>query len=371
MQYLNAQCSGKRDPTKFIKKSDLVTPRGIDHDYNFLSSIERNLEKAERVAGTTAESTPQDGLSNRERMGVQYGKLENAAGVKIMRAPKGMSRQKENKSHMSATKKATRNIVWTVEWFDETKRRVLTETSSTQSIQDAQPFVQQGSGAKSKKRKLNNEAPASQSSQSDPPHLPQNDVAPTAPDQDQPIEQHEVNSELQVNNAGPEGVTPGRGTPATEEKQQPTKRQADLAETRPGDTRTDGQSMGSGQHRVFLLKPRTSTNRHVLIPLDPSQSLGESLHGRTILEFPTIHVFPAGMEKLPEDYMLEEEYAKLEGEQQREFDEMMQELDPEILKRLKEGEGRMPGDSSGGGGDEEVDSKRILDVLKQDLGGRL
>jgi len=100
----NAQCSGKRDPTKFIKKSDLVTPKGIDHDYNFLSSIERNLEKAERVAGTTAVSTPQDGLSNRERMGVQYGKLEHAAGVKIMRAPKGMSRQKENKSHMSATK---------------------------------------------------------------------------------------------------------------------------------------------------------------------------------------------------------------------------------------------------------------------------
>ncbi|KAI4945951.1 hypothetical protein J4E91_007392 [Alternaria rosae] len=353
-----------------MKKSDLVTPKGIDHDYNFLSGIERNLEKAERIAGATAESTPQNGLSNSQRVGVQYGKLEHAAGVKIMRAPKGMSRQKENKTHMSATKKATRNVVWTVEWFDETKRRVLTETSSTQLIQDAQPFVQQGTDAKSKKRKLNNEAPVSQSSHSNPPPRPQDDVASTAPDQNQPIEQHEVNPELQVNNAGPEGDTPGRGTPATEEKQQPTKRQADMAEMRPGDTRNDGQSMGSGQHRVFLLKPRTSTNRHVLIPLDPSQSLGESLQGRTILEFPTIHVFPAEMEKLPEDYMLEEEYAKLEGEQQREFDEMMQELDPEILKRLKEGEGRMPGDS-GGGGDEEVDSKRILDVLKQDLGGRL
>lgn len=268
------------------------------------------------------------------------------------------------------SRKATRNVVWTVEWFDETKRRVLTETSSTQLIQDAQPFVQQGTDAKSKKRKLNSEAPVSQSSQSNPPPRPQDDVVSTAPDQNQPIEQHEVNPELQVNNAGLEGATPGRGTPAAEEKQQLTKRQADMAEMRPGDTRNDGQSMGSGQHRVFLLKPRTSTNRHVLIPLDPSQSLGESLQGRTILEFPTIHVFPAEMEKLPEDYMLEEEYAKLEGEQQREFDEMMQELDPEILKRLKEGEGRMPGDS-GGGGDEEVDSKRILDVLKQDLGGRL
>jgi hypothetical protein len=81
-----------------------VTPKGIDHDYNFLSGIERGLEKAERVAGTTTEGTPQDGLSNRQREGVNYGKLEQAAGVKIMRAPKGMSRQKENKSHLSSTK---------------------------------------------------------------------------------------------------------------------------------------------------------------------------------------------------------------------------------------------------------------------------
>jgi hypothetical protein len=82
----------------------LVTPKGIDHDYNFLSGIERNLQKAERVAGATAESAPQDGISSRQRAGVSYGKLENAAGVKIIQAPKGMSRQKENKSHMSATK---------------------------------------------------------------------------------------------------------------------------------------------------------------------------------------------------------------------------------------------------------------------------
>jgi hypothetical protein len=81
-----------------------MTPKGIDHDYNFLSSIERNLEKAEKVAGATVGSPPEDGLSNRQRAGVNYGKLEHAAGLTIIRAPKGMSRQKENKSHMSATK---------------------------------------------------------------------------------------------------------------------------------------------------------------------------------------------------------------------------------------------------------------------------
>ena len=48
----------------------------------------------------------------------------------------------------------------------------------------------------------------------------------------------------------------------------------------------------------------------------------------------------------------------------------MGELDPEILKRLKEGEDGMPKNGIGNA-EEEVDSKKILDVLKQDLGGRL
>lgn len=60
--------------------------------------------------------------------------------------------------------------------------------------------------------------------------------------------------------------------------------------------------------------------------------------------------------------MLDEDYRKEEGEQQREFEELMRDVDPEILRRLKD-------DGTKSKGDEEVDSKRILDVLKQDLGG--
>ena len=254
-------------------------------------------------------------------------------------------------------RKASRNIVWTVEWFDETKKRVVTETSSTQSIKDALPFVQHGTDGTSKKRKLNSEAPRREGSPTKSTPQPQDDVAPASTDQ--------------VNNAEAEVISPARGTPAPEQKERASKRQADMTDTRTRDNR-DGepstQSMGDEQHRVFLLKPRTSTNPHVLIPLDPSLTLGESLHGRTILEFPTIHVFPVEMEKLPEDFMLEAEYALLEGEQQKEFDEMMKELDPEILRRLKEGDGNVQMHDRA---DEDVDSKKILDVLKQDLGGRL
>lgn len=270
------------------------------------------------------------------------------------------------------SRKASRNIVWTVEWFDETKKRVITETSSTQQIKDAQPFVQHGTDGTGKKRKLNSEAPHRGSSPATSTPQPQDDVAPTSTDQGLSDRRLQVDCELEVNNAEPEPSSPARGTPTTEQKERAPKRQVDVAEPRTRGSRDDGpstQSMGHGQHRVFLLKPRTSTNRHVLIPLDPSHTLGESLHGRTILEFPTIHVFPAEMEKLPEEFMLEEEYAMLEGEQQKEFDEMMKNLDPEILRRLKEGGGTARMED--GAGDEDVDSKKILDVLKQDLGGRL
>ncbi|EUC50141.1 hypothetical protein COCMIDRAFT_82586 [Bipolaris oryzae ATCC 44560] len=371
-----AQCSGKRDPTKFVKKSELLTPTGIDHDFNFLSRIERNLDKADKVAAHASAAAPSEALSNRQRAGVPYAKLEAAAAVNIIRAPQGLSRQRENKSHMSATKKASRNIVWTVEWIDgASKTRVLTQTSSVQQIKDAQPFAHYDINSKSKKRKLNTEIPATTNLESI--HSQQH-VAPVAEDQEQSLQQ--IHVDVPISDAQSEPVSPARGggggaTPPRSEKKQTSKREADMADRHPSDNGHDEPSahtMGpGGQPRFFLLKPRTSTSRHVLIPLDYTCTLAESLHGRTILEFPTIHVFPPDMDELPkEEFMLEEEYAELEGEQQKEFDELMGELDPEILKRLKEGEDGMAKNGIGNA-EEEVDSKKILDVLKQDLGGRL
>jgi len=230
-------------------------------------------------------------------------------------------------------RKASRNIVWTVEWFDDAKKRVLTETSSAHQLRDVQPFKQHSTPAKSKKRKLNVE-----------------DAATHTSDDQHHQQQTKLDVKHQIDHAKPEQQSP----------QQP----ANMTTTHPGEVSGHGPSIQPPDHMLFLLKPRTSTNRHVVIPLDPSRTLAENLHGHTVLEFPTIYVFPPATEKLPEDFMLEEEYAKLEGEQQREFDELMNELDPDILKRLKEGEDTQ----RHVGANEEVDSKKILDVLKQDLG---
>lgn len=117
----------------------------------------------------------------------------------------------------------------------------------------------------------------------------------------------------------------------------------------------------AGRYDFYLLRPRTSSSRRVLVPLTSSDTLGDALRGCTVEEFPTIYYFPAATPELPTDFMLEEDYKKEEGEQQREFEELMKDVDPEILKRLRD-------DGTKSRADEEVDSKKILDVLKQDLG---
>lgn len=139
----------------------------------------------------------------------------------------------------------------------------------------------------------------------------------------------------------------------------------DVASGDPLELHPDPASTGistENRYTFFLLRPRTSSNRRVLIPLTSTDTLGDALRGQTVEEFPTVYYFPAATTDLPPEFMLDEEYRKEEGEQQREFEELMKDVDPEILRRLKD-------DGSRSRGDEEVDSKRILDVLKQDLGG--
>ena len=99
-----AQCSGQRDPTAFVKSSDLATPAGIDHDFNFLVGIERALDQADRdVQDGTA-----GGNSNTSSKAQEKAHLATriqAAGVTVQYAPLGMSRQKANQTRLSNRKK--------------------------------------------------------------------------------------------------------------------------------------------------------------------------------------------------------------------------------------------------------------------------
>ncbi|KZM22822.1 Box C/D snoRNA accumulation, variant 2 [Ascochyta rabiei] len=333
-----AQCSGKRDPTKYVKKSQLATPAGIDHDYNFLSGIERDLEKSEK---SVAERGLHVGLSARPK-GDQTQRMDYqlaAAGVKVIRAPKGMSRARENKTHRS--KSGNKNIIWTVEWIGEDKSRTLTQSSAVEPIYRAHPLFE--STLSKKKRKRGAEVPSNSESE-----LPQHAAEPT--NDQATLPQSESIAETQK-------PSPPMPKSLAQEAQEMSDTHAEAPPPDPAqsDTPTDGR------YSFFLLRPRTSSSRRVLIPLTSSDTLGEALRGCTVEEFPTIYFFSSTTPNLPAEFVLDEDYRMEEGEQQREFEELMKDVDPAILKKLRD-------DGTSGRADEEVDSRKILDVLKQDLG---
>ena len=88
-----------------MKRSEIATPKGIDQDYNFISGIERRLDTADRDATSRGVLIHEDD-GRKLHVGPKKGEvnMRNAtekAGVIIQRAPKGMSRSKQNKTQWS------------------------------------------------------------------------------------------------------------------------------------------------------------------------------------------------------------------------------------------------------------------------------
>lgn len=135
-----------RDPSVYVKRSDLATPSGIDHDYNYLTSIERQLDNAERDAterGFLLQSRDNekpiwryDGLDGPRKGEMPMKAAIERCGVVVERAPEGMARRKQNATHWDrkcALKAFTlrqaltgfrkQRLIWTVEWIYDNGRR--------------------------------------------------------------------------------------------------------------------------------------------------------------------------------------------------------------------------------------------------------
>ncbi|KAL2157757.1 hypothetical protein VTH06DRAFT_5025 [Thermothelomyces fergusii] len=145
---VRADCDGVRNPRAFMPLKQLKTPAGVDHDYNFLTSIERARERAEKEVlearrllsekelrpknedkvfqkvwyGDELRHIPMrsqpyrkpegpvfiDGFDKHVRRRLRY------LHIDAVTMPKGMARQKENKT---AWNRRTQSINWQVEWL--------------------------------------------------------------------------------------------------------------------------------------------------------------------------------------------------------------------------------------------------------------
>ncbi len=115
----------------------------------------------------------------------------------------------------------------------------------------------------------------------------------------------------------------------------------------------------------YLLKPHTSTSSYVLIPIPPTDTLLTCLRDRVVLEFPTIYVLSEPPTALPGGFVLEETYLAQSEAEARELEELLAQAEgvakPEMSAEGEDGESRRK--------DEMLIDRRILDVLKMDIGG--
>ena len=95
-----SHCSGVRDPAAYRKRHQLATASSVDQDFNFISKLERSLQWADNNAADRGI----DLRTTRDLDVLAKGYARARAEIQrseafVIKAPKGMSRNKQNKTH--------------------------------------------------------------------------------------------------------------------------------------------------------------------------------------------------------------------------------------------------------------------------------
>ncbi|KAF4154373.1 hypothetical protein CNMCM8927_009364 [Aspergillus lentulus] len=356
-----SQCSGVRDPAAYLKRSELATESAFDRDFNFITKIERSLERAEREAedrgiplsGTTAADPAVLGLEHelgqdgpdadagRKRKRPEQGGFVKGeagflrgaqnAGVRVIRAPRGMSRNKANASKWNPKHKC---LSWTVEWITADGKKVTRNCLESCTLAEAYdriyPQPKEKTGEVVQKPKEDEQTLESTGDRQQEPE-PASSEQPTQSETVEPP------------STAPTGQSATESTP-----------------DRPsGSSKSKNEIIPHRGVSFYLHRPRTATKEPVLIPLSPSMTFTAALRDRAVLEFPTIYALPQPPEALRAEketpmFLLEEDYLRAQGPETDLSEDMLHETSEDQIHT---------GDLDIGN----IDEKKVLEVLKQDL----
>ncbi|RAH44967.1 zinc finger HIT domain-containing protein [Aspergillus brunneoviolaceus CBS 621.78] len=368
-----SQCSGVRDPAAYLRRSELATATAFDRDFNFITGIERSIERAGRDAenrgirgGEVGGGGGGGGAGGKRKRGAavafagaagpakrESGFLREVrnAGVKVIRAPRGMSRNKENGSRWFAKYQC---LVWTVEWIGETGEK------RTRNCRDSVPIAISYDRAFPLSREEREKEKEQEQTQTQ----TQTQNQEQGEDQGQAQQQELPSSTTENVTQQPEDI-PSVIT-ATTESSTTVESTAPLTRTDKPHPPTTTSSEEEETHAIlphrnvyfYLHRPRTATKQPVLIPLAPSMTLTAALRGHTVLEFPTIYVLPDSPDALRAQgadarYLLEDEYIRTHAP-----------VDEDSASPT-ESEVDQPAPAGIDLGN--VDEKKVLEVLKKDL----
>lgn len=128
-----------------------------------------------------------------------------------------------------------------------------------------------------------------------------------------------------------------------------------------GDEGPDQQDDADVPQHFYLLRTSTNAKQKVLIPLSREATLTSCLKDRTVMEFPTIYILPYAPDSLPKEYLLEEQYLKLQKSERQELRDAIAKAEKkgvfEHVSRAETAARNAPA----------MDANSILNVLKRDL----
>ncbi|KAI1084026.1 hypothetical protein F5B20DRAFT_526378 [Whalleya microplaca] len=307
-----SSCNGERDPTVFVPREKLKTDAGIDHDYNFLTKIERSVERAEKILREEKDILPQEnGASNpppnkraRLHKGRSRGRvtLEDSSrkwdrnsiqrlqhlGINVSSVPYGMSRAKENKSSWN---RRTRTINWQVEWLE------LKTQSPMGGSQSADPSRIL--------HKILDETPLYVGFAESQEYHRQRQLS----DRERTQEKRKASHDRQEAAESGQSPTTSAWRAHTSVMQDPsTATWSYLISSSQG---LHAQEAQKDKYRFFFLEPRTpSRESQKLIPLLPTDTLATALPGLDIIEFPTICFLLASSTAIPDGYSIKDRPGK-------------------------------------------------------------
>ncbi|EKD15189.1 uncharacterized protein L3040_001557 [Drepanopeziza brunnea f. sp. 'multigermtubi'] len=318
---IRSMCNGIRDPTVYRPISEVATPWGIDHDYNFIHGIETRMERADKIliedlelvskrqmeaarAGETEEQyARRTGRRLKELPGeVQVAKMLKQENIKLIKAPKGMRRNKENATSWN---KKLRHINWQVEWIREGAPRALYRALGSKPLGDfydamceEERYLSMTEEERKREKRVGQKRKAEDKRERE-------RLAKKARiEEKQDLCDLTTPSLLQDPNTGAWNLTPSNSALDNETELQTS------SPSRPNPKFPD--------YKFYLHRPLTPASfPKVLAPICPTKPLTELLRQRYILEFPTIHVLPNTTEGLPKGFMLESDYLKAVGNKPR------------------------------------------------------
>ncbi|KIW98005.1 uncharacterized protein Z519_01589 [Cladophialophora bantiana CBS 173.52] len=332
---------GIRDPTAYRKRADLATPASIDQDFNFITSVERSLARADELTISKGIDLVPSGIMRKGQEARRKFSAElEKRGIRLIKAPEGLSRNKQNKSHWAGHGSC---IMWTTEWICYDGDKKTCNVLESRTVEEAFLFAFGKHAVHRKKRKRSDAETASVSA-------PQPDARSV-----QSVAARGSNGESSHNR----NVEGAPGNPGSESSVQESGNDQTGIDKDDETTRRKGQPpktpQASQDLQFYLFKPDTISKVKCLIPVAPDSMLVDVLRDRTILEFPTFYVRQEGPQNLHAPFITEENYNEQYGT----------EIPVNVPTYAPENKADEPNLVSL----DNIDEKKVLEVLQKDLNG--